>query len=370
VSVGLDEAAVMARVKDLLETAPGLPDTVTIAKVLYAYGVAAHAQGAPLEEIDRNARLIRWAWEVASTPVRQLGPCRLRLVLDEPEPEKPRVIVPRFGDAELVARYVLALRRRNLAPTSIKAIEGRLRTFARAHRGSFATATRGSVEALLDKRGLSPRSRYWWLSCLHGFYAWAIDEELLDVDPTAKISRPKLTKNLPRPMPEADVARALAGAEPMMRCWLLLGAFGGLRCQEIAGLSVADVDVEHGVLRVVFGKGRKERAVPLHPEVLESLQALPMPASGFVFRRAQRRDRYPAAQLVQELNAYLRSLGIKSTAHSLRHAFATAFYNETHDLRLTQELMGHESPSTTAIYTAPDWTVAGPAVAALRVRSE
>jgi integrase len=204
---------------------------------------------------------------------------------------------------------------------------------------------------------------------MHNFYAWAIDEELLEVDPTARI-RPKLTKTLPRPMPDKDVRRALAGADPMTRCWILLGAYEGLRCQEIAGIDREDVIEDEMMLRVVYGKGRKQRWVPLHPEVLAALRALPMRDQGPVFRRDRMLNRYPPAQLVQELNLYLKGLGIKSTAHSLRHAFATAVYEETHDLRLVQELMGHEDPATTAIYTASDSTKSGPAVRSLTFGSE
>jgi site-specific recombinase XerD len=72
---------------------------------------------------------------------------------------------------------------------------------------------------------------------------------------------------------------------------------------------------------------------------------------------------------VKELNTYLHSLGITSTAHSLRHRFATTIYEETRDLRLTQELMGHTSPETTAIYTQANHAGAAAAVAALTVGS-
>ena len=71
-------------------------------------------------------------------------------------------------------------------------------------------------QELLDERNLGPAARYWWLSMLHVFYTWAIDEEYLEVDPTAKIRRPKLTPNLPRPMPEDDLTRAINAADPIL----------------------------------------------------------------------------------------------------------------------------------------------------------
>lgn len=106
-----------------------------------------------------------------------------------------------LSDAELIDRYVQHMRRCNLSPTTIQQFSESLRLFAKEHEGSFATMTRASVDALLDARAglhgatsLTPGRRYWLVSCLHGFYAWAIDQELLESDPTAKISRPKLTK--------------------------------------------------------------------------------------------------------------------------------------------------------------------------------
>jgi len=316
-------------------------------ELLEAFGSRGHA----------TADLTRLRPETPAAPV-------LTLVPPEPAPAKPKHLT----DPALIAKYVTHLQRRNLSPRSIEAVESRLRTFTRANRGTFGTVTRAGVEAILDKRNLSPRTRYWWISMLSGFYTWAIDEELLEVDPTAKITRPNLKKTLPRPMTDADLRRALYGGEPMMRCWLLLGAYEGLRCQEIAGVSREDVDEDAMTLRVVYGKGAKERMLPLHADVLEALRALPMPARGPLFRRSRCLDRYPPYAVSQELNDYLRGLGIKSSAHTLRHYFASNVYAATLDLRLTQELMGHESADTTAIYTKADMGKGAGAVASLKVK--
>lgn len=289
----------------------------------------------------------------------------LRLVPD-PEPRKaPKA--KSLTDAELIERYADYQRRRNLSKGTVEVRRSHLVTFAAAHRGGFGTVTRQQVDEFLDGRNLSARTRAWNLSCLHVFYAWAIDEGVLESDPTAKIRRPKLDKTLPRPIPDVDLRRAIELADPQTLCWLLLGAYGGLRCKEIAGLSVEDVLADAGTLRIVRGKGAKDRMVPLHADVLAALRALPMPASGAVFRRKNYLDRYPAAQLVQEFNAYLRSLGIKSTAHTCRHWFASTLYQATHDLRLVQELLGHTSPETTAIYTKLDQSAAAGAVSLLGV---
>jgi len=274
-------------------------------------------------------------------------------------------------DQELVERYCQHQRRRGLAKGTIYERRTKLLTFLADNPKGWAALTRDDIERSLDERcgrdgrPLTARTRAWWLSMLSVFYAWAIDEGLLEANPVARIRRPKLPKTLPRPMPDADLERAIENADPMTRCWLLLGAYQGLRCREIAGLNREDVIESNGLLRVVAGKGDRERMVPLHPEVLAALRALPMPESGAVFRRKRLLTRYPPSQLGQELNIYLRSLGIASTVHSLRHWFGTSVYRQTRDIRLTQALLGHESPETTAIYAAFDPSTSVGAVTAL-----
>lgn len=75
--------------------------------------------------------------------------------------------------------------------------------------------------------------------------------------------------------------------------------------------------------------------------------------------------RYTAKTMSVAVRHYFADLGIKATAHQLRHFFGTGIYAQTHDIRLTQELLGHQSPSTTAIYTAWAAVDAAPAVASL-----
>ena len=88
----------------------------------------------------------------------------------------------------------------------------------------------------------------------------------------------------PRPADTGDIRRVLESADPMERCWLLLAGLQGLRCKEIAGLRREDVIDAKGLLRIL-GKGDRERVLPLHPDVLAGLRALPMPRTGYIFVR-------------------------------------------------------------------------------------
>ena len=259
--------------------------------------------------------------------------------------------------------YVLDMKRRGLAENTLKTRERCLRLFARD--GGFQR-NREQIEAWLDGRRLSAKSRSVWLSHLGCFFAWQVESGLIASSPTAGIRPPKLRRNLPRPIPDAELARALAKASPLHRLWLLLGRLEGLRACEIAGLTRDDLSESEGLLRVVEAKGGHERVVPLHPQVLEALEAYGMPDYGplFLNRSGQR---VTPGDVSHQLGVYLRSQGISGGGHRTRHGFATAVYRSSLDLLLTQNLLGHKSPATTSIYAMADARKAAGVVGALKI---
>ena len=200
----------------------------------------------------------------------------------------------------------------------------------------------------------------------------AHNEELLADDPTKRIELPRVTSKLPRPIKDSDLEQALEQADPLMRFWLLLAAFEGLRCQEISGLDREDVLEDDGALRIVFGKGAKERMLPLHPAVLEALMALPMPATGALFCSPKLGERYQPYYVSQLMGRHLRTVtGLEHIgAHALRHFFAIRCYRTNQDPLLTQKLLGHASPNSTQVYAAADPGSAAPTVNNLRVYRE
>lgn len=250
----------------------------------------------------------------------------------------------------LIAQHLEWMRRRNLADSTIGIRRRRLERFAATC--SLLDAEPADVERFLDARQLSPKSTYDMLSHLGSFYRWAIDHGHLHRDPTAQVPRPRVRRNLPRPISTGDLHLALELAGPMMRAWLTLAAFGGFRCVEISRLEVDDLLFDDGLLRV-RGKGDRERLVPMHAEIGRTLRTLQIPRRGRVFRRP-RGGGYPAAQVSREISLYLDGAGVSATAHQLRHWFGTHVYRTSRDLRVTQELLGHASPTTTAIYA--EWS--------------
>ena len=268
-------------------------------------------------------------------------------------------------DEELLLAYIADMRFRNLSENTINV---RRRYFAKFIKEvGFHTATEQKITMWLS-RPISPKSRAMWISTINAFYVWANhnhlfkDTEMGDTfNPVVDIGKPRLHARSPRPMPPDDLAKALDLADDRMRAWIVLGALAGCRCMEIAGLQREDIREAQGVLRLL-GKGSKERFVPLHPEILAALQLVGMPAEGPLWGTET------ASSVSRKINRFLHGeVGTKSTAHTLRHSFGTRVYQACHDLRLTQELMGHSSPSTTAGYAAADLSQSAGIVGSLTV---
>ncbi len=156
-------------------------------------------------------------------------------------------------------------------------------------------ATTDDIEAWFDTlgkpRGLAPQTRHVYTRQLAAFYHWAIRARIIVDDPTEEVVRPRLPRPLPRPMDPTDLCHALEVADDRKGAMLALAAYAGLRCQEIAGLRIEDVDFKRKRILVVHGKGGKERVVPLHPEVAVRLQRI-APKYGYVFHRVLRSRQY------------------------------------------------------------------------------
>lgn len=201
---------------------------------------------------------------------------------------------------------------------------------------------------------LSPQTHCTYVSHIQAFYAWAVQAGLMDEDPSSVLVRPRLPRRLPRPISEERLVVALDAAAGRVRAYLFLAAFAGLRACEMAGLAREDVrdDAERPYL-VLTGKGSKERVVPMAPLLWSELRMLGMPDSGYVFGRRHDPARHVVPGTVSnQANDYLHGLGFRETLHTLRHRFATRFYQESLDIRMTQEMLGHSSPATTAGYAA------------------
>jgi integrase/recombinase XerD len=205
------------------------------------------------------------------------------------------------------------------------------------------------------------------LSALRSLARFLVREKIRDDDFSALLTGPKLTRRIPGTLTADEVARLLGAATGgdarALRDRALLELFysSGLRVSELAGLMLQQVDLQHGFLRV-FGKGAKERVVPIGGKAVDALSVYL--ASGrphFVKARTGSQlflNKNGAAlsrvMLWMIVKKYAQRAGIAKNVkpHGLRHSFATHLLTGGADLRAIQEMLGHASISTTQIYTA------------------
>jgi integrase/recombinase XerD len=204
------------------------------------------------------------------------------------------------------------------------------------------------------------------LSGLRGFYRFLLREGAISVDPTLRIDLPQLGRPLPKALSEADVEALLAApdhGDPLgMRDRAMLEVLyaTGLRVTELVSLSLEQLNPRQGVLRT-FGKGNKERLVPLGEEALhwltrylrEAREALLNGKASDVVFPSRRGDLMTRQTFWHRIKLHARQAGIAASIspHTLRHAFATHLLNHGADLRTVQMLLGHSDLSTTQIYT-------------------
>jgi len=204
------------------------------------------------------------------------------------------------------------------------------------------------------------------ISSLKRLFRYLLRQNKISTDPTLQIATPKLPRSLPKTLTEQDVEQLLQAPDvdtPLgMRDRTMLEVLyaTGLRVSELVSLSVAQVSLDMGVVRVM-GKGSKEQLVPLGEEALDWLrrylkEARPVLLAGklcealFVTARAAAMTRQMFWYLIKK-HAKQGGVSKPLSPHTLRHAFATHLINHGADLRVVQLLLGHADISTTQIYT-------------------
>ena len=215
-------------------------------------------------------------------------------------------------------------------------------------------------------KGARPRTTARLLSSLRRFYGYLVREEKIKTDPTALIDSPKLGRPLPKSLSEEQVEKLLESpdvAKPLgLRDRAMLETLyaTGLRVSELVGLTLSQVSLTQGVVRVI-GKGDKERLVPLGEEAVswisrylaEGRPRLVKSRSTDALFTTARGGPMTRQAFWHNLKNHTRKAEIKTrlSPHTLRHAFATHLLNHGADLRVVQMLLGHADLSTTQIYT-------------------
>lgn len=271
-----------------------------------------------------------------------------------------------------IEQFLLSLRGRNASAHTIKAYTGDLRSFAAyvdplKWREIDHITIRGYLSHLYE-RGLSKTSVARSLAGVRSLYRWLAQEGIVEQNPAALVSTPKLPKKLPRVPTLEEINSVLDGEMPEIASFperdrlmveLLYGC--GIRNSELVGINPDDVSVDAGAI-LIRGKGKKERYVPFGDAVKSALAAY-LPARQLILserkghtpallinRRGGRLTTRSVRRIIKKI-AVAKGLSPDVHPHTLRHAFGTHMLEEGADLRAIQEMLGHERLSTTQRYT-------------------
>jgi integrase/recombinase XerD len=218
--------------------------------------------------------------------------------------------------------------------------------------------------------GLSARSQARIISGIKQFYGFLLLENLVKVDPSELLEQPKLGRKLPEVLTIEEIDALLAAIDLSKneghrnRAMLETLYSCGLRVSELVGLRFSDLFFEEGFIRVI-GKGNKERLVPVSPQVQKEIEiyqqhirnhlTIQKGSENIVFlnRRGAQLTRVMVFTIIKNL---AEAIGLKKniSPHTFRHSFATHLIEGGANLRAIQEMLGHESITTTEIYTHLD----------------
>lgn len=277
---------------------------------------------------------------------------------------------------QLIDKFLDALwAERGLSKNTLEAYERDLRIFYTwlskdAPDARLEAVTRSDIQAYLAYRlesAATSRTTARSLSSFRRFYQYLVREGITEASPVELIASPKQGKPLPDTLSEDEVdalleAPDLSNPQGLRdRAMLELLYATGLRVSELITIQLMNISIQNGVVRV-FGKGNKERLVPLGEEALnwinqyleesrpELMRGKGLCDQVFVTNRGKGMTRQAFWYLIKK-HAVTARITRKISPHTLRHAFATHLLNHGADLRVVQLLLGHSSLSTTQIYT-------------------
>lgn len=289
---------------------------------------------------------------------------------------KNRVAVSK-NDVSPLNRYKIYIRlEKSLSENTLEAYISdvvKLETFLRSEQRSLLTATiedlRSFLSTLADV-GINARSQARILSSLRSFYGFMKLDGFIESDPTELLKSPKLPLHLPEVLTLEEIDRMINSIDlskiegQRNRAILEMLYSCGLRVSELCNLRYSDIYFEEEFVRVL-GKGDKQRLVPMSERVIAELQSYKSdrerisikPGYGdyvfLSFRRGTPLSRIMIFHLIKEL-AQLANISKVISPHTFRHSFATHLLEGGANLRVIQAMLGHESISTTEIYTHID----------------
>ncbi len=287
---------------------------------------------------------------------------------DEPRPAKPKVSLANQDSIDLFVDAMWL--ESGLSKNTLSAYRSDLNRFAKfllnKDLNQVSQADVQGFLAVMMAEGTKASSSARVLSTLRRYYRYQIRQNTVSADPCAQVLSPKQGRPLPKAMSEQQVEDLLGAPDvetPLgLRDRAMLETLyaTGLRVTELVELSLLEVSLQVGVVRII-GKGNKERLVPLGEQAIDWIERYQQSArpellkermsdAMFVTSRGAGMTRHAFWHIIKK---YALVAGIQQglSPHTLRHAFATHLINHGADLRSVQMLLGHADLSTTQIYT-------------------
>ena len=265
---------------------------------------------------------------------------------------------------EWVDAFLLHLQNKNFSPLTLKSYRADLEEFLAffKHRGRndlshFTSANiRSFLASLQTGKNPARNTILRKIASLRSFAAYLLEQGELARNPFKLLPAPKREKILPKFLTVPETEQAHTKLSPRDRALFELMYSSGLRRSEVTGLKVQDVDFFNGIVKV-FGKGAKERLVPVTDAALAALKDYlacrpnPKPQDALFLNKNGRPLTGDGLAYIFKNTAIAAHLVRKVTPHSLRHSFATHLLNNGCDLRSLQEMLGHKSLAATQVYT-------------------
>ncbi len=265
---------------------------------------------------------------------------------------------------ETVSQYLEYLElEKGLSKNTIDAYRRDLYEFADFSGCEIDNVDRGKLSNFirhLKERSLAPTSVIRKVASLRGFFKWIYSMNIIDKNPASTLEQPKIPQRLPKVLSLKEIEEMLhSNLTPIQGVMMELLYSCGLRVSELVNLNITDIDMVSKYIRC-FGKGSKERIIPVGKQALEKLKIY-YPERDFLIKKynlttkkllildsgriANRQDVYSF------IHARGKLIHKNISPHTLRHSFATHLLENGADLRIVQELLGHSDVSTTQLYT-------------------
>lgn len=265
---------------------------------------------------------------------------------------------------ETISQYLEYLDlEKGLSVNTIEAYRRDLYEFADMVDGNLRSVDRVKINSYilnLKERKLAPTSVIRKVASLRGFFKWINAMGFLEKNPASTLEQPKVPQRLPKVISIKEIEEILHSNLSVLEKVIIELLYScGLRVSELVNLKINDIDLNSKYVRC-FGKGSKERIIPIGEVAKEAIQNY-LPQREFILKKYKLTSK---KLLVSDNGKWVNRQGVYSlihergklvhkniSPHTLRHSFATHLLENGADLRVVQELLGHSDVSTTQLYT-------------------